>query len=210
MDYNSIVNQEIKSRLVERDVYICLTSEVEYILKKSYDDKDAPFCMEDVENFYIPYCSECGEGYTSFSKKDWSDMTEEEQDRWLDSQGYAIDDEDEDSEEMKKSRDTERQILHDDDDTFYICDDCGMVFSQSEYEALDTEAQEVYEWWAVSSNMGRALQERGEVIIPGNYGNWYWGRCTTGQAIKLDHVISLIAEGMEILDGQQLSWANQV
>lgn len=53
MDTQSIKNQEIIGELVEREVGTCLTSMVNYILNKSWEDSDAPFSYDDIENNYV-------------------------------------------------------------------------------------------------------------------------------------------------------------
>jgi len=75
-----------------------------------------------------------------------------------------------------------------------LCEDC-----------FESEPQDILEWWSVSSYMYDKLKEMGYPVW--NNGMIYvWGRCTSGQAILLDAVISYICEGMEILDGQINSW----
>jgi len=59
--------------------------------------------------------------------------------------------------------------------------------------------------WEVD-NIINQLKEKGHPVLEwGN--NYYWGRCTTGQAILLDYVISKICEEMEILQGQKYDWS---
>ena len=67
----------------------------------------------------------------------------------------------------------------------YKCQSCGHVYTEEEYEYLDENPQEVYEWWTVTNWLGDKLKERGEVVIEG-WGHWYWGRGNTGQGIALD------------------------
>lgn len=57
----SINKQEIIGKFVEREVYSNVNLMVEYILNKSYEDHDAPFTHEDIENYYLPKCGECGD-----------------------------------------------------------------------------------------------------------------------------------------------------
>jgi hypothetical protein len=71
-------------------------------------------------------------------------------------------------------------------------------------EELETEPAEVFEWWAVSTWLAEKLEEEGECIINQES---IWGRQTTGQAILLDYVISKICAKLEILEGQENSWA---
>jgi len=128
MNYDSKENQKIKGNFISREVFCCVTDLVEYIISKSYEEKDRriPFTYEDIENLYY---------------------TEED---------------------------------------------------AEEFEVEEGEEKEVYEWWIVSSLLGRKLREREEVIIK-NGNNWYWGRSCTGQAILLDSVISSICEELGLL-----------
>lgn len=57
----TIKNQEITRKLVEREVYACVSGMVEYILNKSYEDRESPFNWDDVENYYVLKCPECGD-----------------------------------------------------------------------------------------------------------------------------------------------------
>ena len=50
---NSGTNQTIKGKLVEREIYCCVTTEVGYILNKAYEDVNAPYSYDDVENHSI-------------------------------------------------------------------------------------------------------------------------------------------------------------
>tara|TARA_R100000234_G_C4934034_1_gene149811 strand:+ start:401 stop:709 length:309 start_codon:yes stop_codon:yes gene_type:complete len=50
------------------------------------------------------------------------------------------------------------------------------------------EPVEVFEWWIVSSFMGRKLLEKEELIIKSGTLT-IWGRTTTGQHITMDSVI---------------------
>ena len=96
----------------------------------------------------------------------------------------------------------------------YKCPECGEGY-QSEEDAAkccpgsaepDNEPQEIFEWWIVTEYLYKKLKEKGCPVLEwGN--NYYWGRCTTGQAIMLDSVISGICSDMEILEGQKYSWA---
>lgn len=72
-------------------------------------------------------------------------------------------------------------------------------------EGLDYDYYEPYEYWIVSDRLGKQLKDRGQ-IVEEVFGLTIWGRCTTGQAILLDHVISEICSDMEILEGQRYEW----
>lgn len=80
---------------------------------------------------------------------------------------------------------------------------------QNQIEELENEQeepQEIYEWWSVTRWFSDKLKAKGQCIVSDGY-NSYWGRCTTGQAILLDSVISEIAEDMGILEGMPNDWS---
>lgn len=54
------------------------------------------------------------------------------------------------------------------------------------------DINEVYEHWLVSDWLLDRLKEENEPILETDFETW-WGRCCTGQAILLDHVIQKIA-----------------
>lgn len=53
---------------------------------------------------------------------------------------------------------------------------------------------DVYEWWLVTGWLASKLQDAGEVVIMGDN---IWGRCTSGQAIKMDRIIQQIAKSIQ-------------
>jgi hypothetical protein len=86
----------------------------------------------------------------------------------------------------------------------HACPQCGEFFEYDvaldEYGEVECEAckesvepelepKEIYEYWAVSSWLARKLAEAGEAVHTDVCGHNIWGRCTTGQAISMDHVI---------------------
>ena len=77
-----------------------------------------------------------------------------------------------------------------------------------EQNNLEPDPYDVYEHWVVSDFFSRKLQAVGEKVV--DFGKLdVWCRTCTGQAILLDPCIAEIAEGMEILVGQQYSWAKE-
>lgn len=48
------------------------------------------------------------------------------------------------------------------------------------------ELKEVFEWYAVSTWLGKELIKRGAVVLDNDYGVWY-GRECTGQAMSMDN-----------------------
>ena len=62
--------QDKTGRLVNQEVYSCVTSMVEYILQKSWEDENAPFNNEDIENMYAP-------DYSDMDESDLDDINED-------------------------------------------------------------------------------------------------------------------------------------
>lgn len=76
----------------------------------------------------------------------------------------------------------------------YIIDTCTDWPEFCQEHDIDTDdfRNEVYEHWLVSDWLARRLRERG--YVTGEIcGLTIWGRCCTGQSIALDHVIQEIA-----------------
>ena len=61
------------------------------------------------------------------------------------------------------------------------------------FEYLDSFVDDILEWWLVDSWLAERLKQQGEVVIE-EYGCYWWGRSTSGQAICLDSVIQSICE----------------
>lgn len=200
-DYCSAKNQNIIDRLIDREVYCCMTSEMEYMLSRVYEgDEDNPFdendCIESLG--YRPVCSNCGE-CDEFEEITHGDLTagdfqKTQNDTYL---CPVCECEYDTIEEAKECCSYE--------DKLYRCSYCGKIFSEYEYDRLDTKPAEVFEWWAVSTWFGEKLKEQGCVVID-SWGKSYWGRETTGQSISLDWCIIQIAENMKILEGMENEW----
>ena len=58
-------------------------------------------------------------------------------------------------------------------------------------EYLYPFVDDVMEWWLIDSWLAERLKEQGEVIIE-EYGCFWWGRQSSGQAIYMDGVIQEI------------------
>lgn len=58
-------------------------------------------------------------------------------------------------------------------------------------ENLESEPQEIYEWWLVSDWLKEKLLEQNEPILDSEYGTW-WGRTSSGQQIIADGIIQKI------------------
>lgn len=183
MDHNSSVNQRIKEKFVGQHVYANVTMMASFILKQSFETSEAPFSEDDIENYF---------SYPEFHGKQASFDGGSDEDRKQEIQNLQ--------DRLDDLNDEERQ---DQPDPEIIAE---LEADIESLEQLDTETAEIFEWWIVSSYLLSRLKDEGECVIDG-YPN-LWGRCSTGQAILLDGVISRICEGMGILDGQPNSWAN--
>ena len=81
---------------------------------------------------------------------------------------------------------------------------CGKRFTEEEYDELDTQPAEIFQWFIVSDFLADKLIEQGQCVIKEES---IWGRTCCGQAILLDYVISKICYEMGILEGQKYDWS---
>ena len=189
-DNNSIKNQDIKGKFIGQHVYCNVNSLVEYCLQQGFEDPNSPVNLDELENYYTyPEWSKRVVGETlQFDGGTESDKETflQEFDRLIDESQSLLDTEDISEETHERNVDLINE-------------------AKEEFEELETEAAEVYEWWAVSEYLYSKLKEQGQVVT--DTGSCYiWGRQTTGQAILLDGVISRICRDMEILEGQANQW----
>ena len=178
--------QERCRTFVNNNVYSCVTTMVEYILLKSWEDRDAPFCFEDVENKYPRGEIRWNGAWMEFD-------SESELDEWKAEQ----------MDEIATAKQNELDGLQENLDAGLISQrefeatgsEIEETYSQMEYKLDDAcddagmlmeEYQEIYEYWLVSSWLCSKLEEAGQPVIPDEH---IWGRCTSGQAIVIDGVI---------------------
>lgn len=184
-------NQEIKRKFVGQHVYCNVNSLVEYCLSKGFEDRESPVNLDEIENYY--------------SYPEWSTKLLGED---LYFNGGSEDDKNTFTEEFQRLKDESTEL----NDSGEISDETYShnleLIENAEYdfEQIEQEAKEIFEWWAVSDYLFDKLKERGCAVVDTGSCK-VWGRTTTGQAILLDYVISAICADMEILEGQQNSWA---
>ena len=66
------------------------------------------------------------------------------------------------------------------------------LFNKYDFDINEANA-EVYEWWVLNDRLTYYLERQGEIFL-----NGFWGRCCTGQSIKLDScVINAFIEMLE-------------
>lgn len=201
-------NQSIIDKLVEREVYCCMTSEIEYMLSRiPYNDDDNPFDESDYDKMMVPYCPECESSY-GFEELTVADLQDDDFPMEM-----GLNDETDELEdgflcpvcECWHKTIAEARKCCGEDEPVFKCLNCGKVISEDANNNLDTKPEEIYEWWAVTNWFGEKLKEQGCVVIE-SWGKSYWGRSTTGQAISLDGCIANIAKSMNILDGMENEW----
>ena len=70
------------------------------------------------------------------------------------------------------------------------------VLVEMESDEDEPYERQVFEAWSISNWLGDELEKRGERVTRDLANHNVWSRCTTGQAIALDHVIEQIAAGV--------------
>ena len=68
--------------------------------------------------------------------------------------------------------------------------DCGLIDSIRNLDDTD-----ILEWWLVTHWLAELLIENGESVLS-EYGNNWWGRTCSGQAIYMDSVIADICASL--------------
>lgn len=181
MNYDSSKNQNIKREFVRREVFSNVGLMVEYILNKGMEDREAPFSLDDLINYYIDNSEKIEELHEQIEEieNEISEIEEQFDNEKIDQEEYDA--------RLEKLENLKSEIE-------------GKI---EELEREQDEPQEPYEWWIVSSWLCNKLKEKGEVVLEDEN---IWGRCCTGQAILLDSVISDICEEMGILEGQEHEW----
>jgi len=180
-NHNSTKNQEIKGKFVDQHVYACVTTLMDYVLLRSCTDNDAPLTFEDLSDS-LYYEDQQGQTYTELER------------------------------EVQLAEWQEEKIGLEDQSRDHLVNPEGLNARLKELDQLiDTledateQYTEIFEWWIVTSYLAGKLENKSQTILRDGLNN-YWGRCTTGQSILLDNVISEICYSMGIMEGQQNAW----
>ena len=188
---NSTTNQQIKGRFIDQHVNANVNSLVEYVLSKSFEDSDAPFSYDDIENMYIlpEYSGKviCFEG-----------GTDEDRDECINDAIKELEELEDELEELSNLDDASYLAL------VALNEKIDLFNELTELRDLESEPQDIMEFWLVSSFLCEKLQALGHPVLSDEN---IWGRCTSGQAILLDYAITQICADIGILDGQESSWA---
>jgi hypothetical protein len=174
---NSLGNQKIKAKFVERHVYAKVNTLVEFVLANP--DHNPPFTWDDVCNAYY-YEDWTGQRYNAEERQEKL----EEYDLLIDQLTESI---------GKLPTYEERDHLE------------NLVDARHDLRSATWQRIEVIEWWLVSDWLAEKLTAHGQpTVSDGN--SFYWGRTISGQAIKMDEVIHIICEDLQILEGQTDQW----
>jgi hypothetical protein len=166
------------NNLVRNEVYYNVSGMTQYILDMANTDKEAPFSIDDVENLY--------------ALSDLDGVHAAIMDAW----SYSDDNKNTIIAHLKEveSETGLRGILSKTDIKIIkeLCE--HLDIDTSDYE----EPQQIMEWWICSNHLIEKLKEHGEPVIPSHN---LWGRCTSGQAIVLDGVITAIQKETKYMSG---------
>jgi len=163
-----------------------MTTEVEYILKKSYEDSDAPFSYDDIDTHHyndedlieaiVEHVENC---YDEEDDSDIKEIFNEIDENINGTNPINLYDE---KKELKDNLETLKLHLKDQyQDTLkeIVEDICQLQIEEYEEQA------EILQWFAMDSRMLYQLEKHGEIILDDSY----WGRQCFGQMIDMDGVI---------------------
>jgi hypothetical protein len=176
-------------QFVNECVSCCVTTEWDYILKKSFEDNDAPFSYNELD--LIDYDSIREE--ITYNIRNNTSNKEELKD-FIENLNlinitcgylYFYDEESELKELLKKDvNEIQQELIN------YIDElsDEGIFALYEEHPDIMGCAQdhqkEIYEWWVIQDPLKYRLEQQGETIL-----NGAWGRCSSGQSISLDYCV---------------------
>lgn len=190
-DCHSCVNQRIVGDLVHREVVCCISCMVSALLKVASDCRSEDFDYDEL----LQLCERRADNSERIGEID-------ERLNEIESELEALEDEKSLAVTKKGASQLGKKI------DVLAAERSKLEDEKQELEDEQDEPSEVYEHWNVSKFFARKLAEKGEVT--GDLLDFtVWGRCCTGQAILLDHVVCAIAAEMQILEGQRNDWSKQ-
>lgn len=147
MDYNSPVNQDIKGKLVGREVLANANQLAQFSINKSIDgDMDAPIQWDEIPMQYPEF-------YGEFAQ--FEGGTEEDQQEEI-ARLTEIKDEKEEAGDLANS---------------------GLIESEiKELLNLEPEHAEIYEWWIVTDHFANKLKDQGQIVLSDGHRPSYFPR----------------------------------
>lgn len=150
------------NQFVEEGVILNVTSEIDYIIKKSYEDQEAPLSYEDLNE-----------------AKDKGIKQEEVIERMA----YNLKvDKNILIKVYEESKDNTKENFKINNKS-YDCEDLDNLFNEAKEELFNEV--EIYSWYVVGDRLRYWLEQEGEIILNGNY----WGRQAGGQSVALDYPV---------------------
>lgn len=204
-DLNDTQKQKLAEKLLNNHPMRLQNTLVEYVLAKSFEDTDAPFCFDDITNFYNTGDVEItlSNGNTEYLE----DITEEDRDQKVEFLEHLKD-------RIDLVVDTLNDKLSDLEVDQMGVDDQESNLLQAEINKLNGKLErleqkqynldksiddlngmefdrmpEIYQWFSCSDWLIHALDNKGQCTLNGEF----WGRQCCGQSVTLDHVIQFIA-----------------
>lgn len=186
MKHNSVRNQEIKGKLVDREV---IRNASILVYELSQKAEHFPDYEDDIYSAFTghPDYEECAiqNGWRiKVNKNIWPE--------WV-------------TDNYNESEVEEANFVNDSSEEISSAENWEELCNEQNLDVYDY-APEIFEHWIVTDWFGRELEDYGHKVLRDFFGFTIWCRPTTGQAILLDGVISKIAEEMEILEGQKHEW----
>lgn len=198
-EYRQIRIEELAEMYAERDILCCDSCLVDDLARMSFEsncDVAQEFSIEEWKNVYVDtsdwtakqcreYCDDNGIEYPSRSNPFSMGKDEVIEELYYFSDFHHV--MDKKKTKNKDVNDLREQLFSEIDKEIW-----GNVGDWRDAVEESVVAAEPYEWWRVTEWLCRELSDIGEVVIDNSYGYW-WGRCTTGQALIMDGVLQKIA-----------------
>lgn len=154
------------NQFIDECVLYCVSSEWDYMLKKSYEDNDSPVNYEDLDLFDVDRAKE-SIVYLLENDKDEEELKQ-------------LFDETNEENNLKIKTVGDYEVYLNSLDKEELKDLCRDKFDIYE----DSTDGEVYEWWLLSNPLQYQLEQQYEIFL-----NGAWGRQGTGQRISLDSTV---------------------
>lgn len=150
------------NQFIGEQVVLNVTSEISYIIQKSYEDVNAPLSHEDLD-----------EERTKSLKE--NDIMERMAFNLKVDKNILV-------KVYEESKDNTKENFKINNDS-YDCEDLDNLFNEAKQELIDEI--EVYSWYVVGDRLRYWLEQEGEIILNGSY----WGRQAGGQSVALDYPV---------------------
>ena len=171
--------EESAKRIINNEIHAVQSSLVEKLLS-SDEDCPAIISIDDIQNYYHYRVDNKLTGSENYMSSDELDTYKEKIQEKIDELESDVERENRIEGSSKSEKDATEWQEHLD-----------------ELENLESEPQEIYEWWLISDWLKEKLLAEGEPIIDNDLGTW-WGRTSSGQQIVADGIIQKIVRGINI------------